>query len=853
MARVTVEDCVERVPNRFSLVLLAAHRARGIATGAELLVDRDNDKNPVVALREIADGVVEPEVLSEAMIGTLQRVDERTEAEEEAETLALLADPQHMHMSEQELGGQSLIPAAASGATTAQIAEAAKAKAHPRFLRQFELIDRVRSYDPTADEALLNRAYVYAMRMHGAQLRASGDPYFAHPIEVAGILTEYRLDTAAIVTALLHDVIEDTTATRADIAGLFGEEVAELVEGVTKLSRLELNSEQSRQAENLRKFILAISKDVRVLLVKLADRLHNMRTLHFIQKPAKRERIARETLEIYAPLARSIGCHKICSELEELAFAELNPSARNAIVRRLEQMRAAQGKAVSVVSGEIVQRLEGSSIEARVYGREKQPYSIWRKLQRKTVAFSQLSDIFAFRVVVDTEDDCYRTLGVIHRSWPCVPDRFKDYISTPKRNNYRSLHTTVVGPRGMRIEMQIRTDGMDRIAEEGVAAHWRYKDKSYGFDAEAAQEQGGRDPLINLRHLVQVLEHGGDSEDLVEHAKLEMYLDQVFVFTPKGKLISLPRGAMPLDFAYAVHTDVGDRAIGVKINGELKPLRTPLSNGDVVEVVTGPKPSHPADWRSLTVTGRARSAIRRHIRLVEKEEFVRLGRTSVDQTFARAGKSRADVTLRPALDRFAVASEDDLFVEVGRGRVAANLVLETVFPGLKESERAAAAARVRIADGRSARLFVRGGGVSSNTSLHFADCCSPVPGDRIVGILQPDESLAVHTIDCTRLAEFEDQDSLWRDLHWTAEAEQHTISRSRLAATVRDAPGVLGQVCTLIGEARGNIVNMRMHHRQSDFFDVDFDIDVIDARHITHIIAALRACPSVETVDRARG
>ena len=691
------------------------------------------------------------------------------------------------------------------------------------------------------------------MRMHGAQLRASGDPYFAHPIEVAGILTEYRLDTAAIVTALLHDVIEDTTATRADIAGLFGEEVAELVEGVTKLSRLELNSEQSRQAENLRKFILAISKDVRVLLVKLADRLHNMRTLHFIQKPAKRERIARETLEIYAPLARSIGCHKICSELEELAFAELNPSARNAIVRRLEQMRAAQGKAVSVVSGEIVQRLEGSSIEARVYGREKQPYSIWRKLQRKTVAFSQLSDIFAFRVVVDTEDDCYRTLGVIHRSWPCVPDRFKDYISTPKRNNYRSLHTTVVGPRGMRIEMQIRTDGMDRIAEEGVAAHWRYKDKSYGFDAEAAQEQGGRDPLINLRHLVQVLEHGGDSEDLVEHAKLEMYLDQVFVFTPKGKLISLPRGAMPLDFAYAVHTDVGDRAIGVKINGELKPLRTPLSNGDVVEVVTGPKPSHPADWRSLTVTGRARSAIRRHIRQGEKEEFVRLGRTSVDQTFARAGKSRADVTLRPALDRFAVASEDDLFVEVGRGRVAANLVLETVFPGLKESERAAAAARVRIADGRSARLFVRGGGVSSNTSLHFADCCSPVPGDRIVGILQPDESLAVHTIDCTRLAEFEDQDSLWRDLHWTAEAEQHTISRSRLAATVRDAPGVLGQVCTLIGEARGNIVNMRMHHRQSDFFDVDFDIDVIDARHITHIIAALRACPSVETVDRARG
>jgi GTP pyrophosphokinase/guanosine-3',5'-bis(diphosphate) 3'-pyrophosphohydrolase len=691
------------------------------------------------------------------------------------------------------------------------------------------------------------------MRMHGAQLRASGDPYFAHPIEVAGILTEYRLDTAAIVTALLHDVIEDTAATRDDIAGLFGEEVAELVEGVTKLSRLELNSEQTRQAENLRKFILAISKDVRVLLVKLADRLHNMRTLHFIQKPAKRERIARETLEIYAPLARSIGCHRICSELEELAFAELNPTARDAILRRLDQMRANQGRAVSAVSAEITQRLMDARVEARVYGREKQAYSIWRKLQRKTVAFSQLSDIYAFRVIVESEEDCYRSLGVIHRAWPCVPDRFKDYISTPKRNNYRSLHTTIVGPRGMRIEMQIRTDGMDRIAEEGIAAHWRYKDTSYGFDAEAAQQQGGRDPLINLRHLVQVLEHGGDAEDLVEHAKLEMFLDQVFVFTPKGKLISLPRGAMPLDFAYAVHTDVGDRAIGVKINGELKPLRTPLSNGDVLEVVTGPKPAMPPDWRSLTVTGRARSAIRRHIRQVEKEEFLRIGRSAIEQTFLRAGKSRADVSLRPALDRFATATEEDLYEAVGRGRVAGNLVLETVFPGLKDSERAAAAARVRIEDGKAARLYVRGGGIGGSTSLHFASCCSPVPGDRIVGILQPDDSIAVHTIDCTRLAEFEDEDALWRDLHWTSEAETHTISRTRLTATVRDAPGVLGQVCTLIGEAQGNIVNMRMHHRQSDFFDVDFDIDVIDARHITHITAALRACPSVETVDRVRG
>ena len=732
-------------------------------------------------------------------------------------------------------------------------AEPVKAAPRPKFLRQYELIDRVKSYDPTADEALLNRAYVYAMRMHGSQTRASGDPYFAHPIEVAGILTDYRLDTATIVTALLHDVIEDTAATREVIDTMFGEEIGELVEGVTKLSRLELNAEHVRQAENLRKFILAISKDVRVLMVKLADRLHNMRTLGFIKSADKRERIARETLDIYAPLARSIGCHRICSELEELAFEHMNPMARNAIVRRLEALRVAQGGAVAVVSGEISSRLEGSGIPARVFGREKHPYSIWRKLQRKSIGFSQLSDIYAFRVIVDTEDDCYRALGVIHRAWSSVPERFKDFISTPKRNNYRSLHTTIVGPKGMRIEMQIRTEAMDRIAEEGVAAHWRYKDSSYGFDAEAAEAEGGRDPLVNLRHLVQVLEHGGDAEELVEHAKLEMFLDQVFVFTPKGRVIGLPRGAMPLDFAYAVHSDVGDTTAGVKINGELRPLRTVLQNGDVVEIIRGPKPVAWTEWRSLTVTGRARSAIRRHIRQSEREEFGRLGRASVDETFARAGKSRAHVQMKATLERFGVATEDELFVAIGRGRVTANQVLDTVFPGLKAAERAAATERQRIEDGPNARSFVRGAGIAAGAALHFAECCSPVPGDRIVGIAQDDNQVSVHTIDCAVLAQFEDRDDLWRDMHWTAQAEQATLSTTRLNATIRDAPGVLGQVCTIIGEAGGNIVNMRMHHRQSDFFDVDLDVEVRDAKHLTLIAAALRACPPVEKIERAKG
>ena len=720
-------------------------------------------------------------------------------------------------------------------------------------MRQYELIERVKSYDPTADENLLNRAYVYGMRMHGSQLRASGDPYFAHPIEVAGILTEYRLDTAAIVTALLHDVIEDTNATRADIAAMFGDEVAELVEGVTKLSKLELTAERTRQAENLRKFILAISKDVRVLLVKLADRLHNMRTLHFIDKPAKRERIARETLDIYAPLARSIGMHRICTELEELSFEQLNPTARDAILKRLEALRASQGQAVAMVSGEISYQLGRAGMNARVFGREKQPYSIWRKLQRKSVGFSQLSDIYAFRVILDTEDECYRALGVAHRTWPSVPDRFKDYISTPKRNNYRSIHTTVVGPKGVRIELQIRTDHMDRVAEEGVAAHWRYKDKSYGFDAAAAQADGGRDALNNIRQLAQVMGHGGEPDEIVEHAKLEMFLDQTFVFTPKGGLISLPKGAMPLDFAYAVHTDVGDTTVGVKINGELRPLRTPLLNGDVVEVIRGPKPETPPDWRSLTVTGRARSAICRHIKNAEKGEFARLGKATVEQTFVRAGKALADVALRSVLERFAVPTEEELFEAVQRGGISPTDILQAVFPGLKPEEMAAAAARRRIEDGKEAALYVSGSGLTPGVSLHFAECCSPVPGDRIVGISQPNRGLAVHTIDCPRLAEYEDREELWRDLHWTPEADRATLSRARLTATVRNAPGVLGVVCTAIGDAGGNIVNLRMHHRQHDFFDVDIDVDVRDARHLTNISAALRACPSVEEVERTQG
>ncbi|MBP2158412.1 GTP pyrophosphokinase/guanosine-3',5'-bis(diphosphate) 3'-pyrophosphohydrolase [Asticcacaulis solisilvae] len=721
----------------------------------------------------------------------------------------------------------------------------------PKFLRQVELIERVAAYDPTVDEALLNRAYVYAMRMHGAQLRASGDPYFAHPIEVAGILTDYKLDAAAIATALLHDTIEDTPATREEIASKFGDEIASLVEGVTKLTRLELQSEYTKQSENLRKFILAISKDIRVLLVKLADRLHNMRTLHFVA-PEKRERISRETLEVYAPLARSIGCNRFATELEDLAFSHINPMAHAAIILRLKEMREEKGDAIRAIARDIAGKLEKGGIFARVLGREKSPYSIWKKLQRKSIGFAQLSDIYAFRVVMSDVDECYRALGILHRVWPCVQDRFKDFISTPKANNYRSLHTTVVGHKGTRIEMQIRTEEMDRIAEEGVAAHWGYKNQTYGFDEEAATADGGRNPMNSLRNIVSIAESGGDSEDWVEHAKMEMYTDQVFVFSPKGKLISLPRGAMPLDFAFAVHTEVGETAIGCLINGEHRPLRTVLQNGDQVEILNGHEARVNQDWFSLTVTGKARSAIRRHIRQRERDDFVTVGRTALMRAAAQVEKRIDDISWRPALERFNVATEDELMELCGRGKIPPVKILEAIFPGLKMPLRLSTETLTRIRDGEGGQAFVRGSALSERQRVIFSRCCHPVPGDRIIGIVE-DDGCHVHSIECETLEALEAEKDRWIDLHWTLNAEKNTLSVARIRVTMQNKPGVLGQACTLIGEAKGNIVDIHIAPKQMDYLEIDFDIEVMDARHITNISAALRASQMIESVDRMRG
>ncbi len=549
------------------------------------------------------------------------------------------------------------------------------------MMRQFELVERVKAYDPDADEDLLNRAYVFGVKAHGNQKRDSGDPYFSHPLEVAGILTDLNLDEATIVTALLHDTIEDTEASYEEIEKQFGREIADLVDGVTKLSKLELQSEETKQAENFRKFMLAMSHDVRVLLVKLADRLHNMRTLKSIKKVDRRKRIATETMEIYAPLAGRMGMQNFRDELEDLAFEEINPEMRTSVMKRLAEFRKTTSAVTERLAQTLKRKLSEYGIEASVSGREKKPYSIWRKMEEKGQTFDQLSDIFALRVTVGTIEDCYRALGVIHSTWRHVPGRFKDYISLPKTNSYRSLHTEIFGPENQRIELQIRTEEMHEISERGIAAHWSYKDKLNG-----GRPLANIDAYESLRSLIESLKVGDTPEEFLEHTRLELFQDQVFCFTPKGQLIALPRGATPIDFAYAVHTDVGDTCVGAKIDGRHVPLSTKLKNGNSVEIIRSPKQGPSAVWESMVVTGKARSAIRRYLKNAERLEHQRMGRAILEKAFRDAGQEFSEKSLAAALKKLKLAKADDVYAHLAEGLVSAADVVKAVFPGLKAEE-----------------------------------------------------------------------------------------------------------------------------------------------------------------------
>lgn len=706
------------------------------------------------------------------------------------------------------------------------------------MMRQYELVERVRGYDPTVDEEALNRAYVFSMKAHGSQTRASGDPYFSHPVEVAGILTEYRLDTASIVTGLLHDTVEDTVATIDEIQRLFGDEVARLVDGVTKLSKLELQSPDTRHAENFRKLLLAISEDIRVLLVKLADRVHNMRTLHYISDPEKRARIARETMDIYVPLAERIGIQDIKEELEEMAFRELYPEVAESIENRLEFLKEQGEDIVKRISGEIKRVLAEADIECWISGRTKRPVSIWRKMQRKNVEYEQLTDIIAFRVVVASVEDCYRALGVIHTQYRMIPGEFDDYISTPKLNGYQSLHTALIGPEMHRIEIQIRTTQMHEVAELGVAAHWQYKQG-------AALTEGKRYHWV--RQLLDILENSTNPDEFLEHTKLEMFPDEVFCFTPKGEIINLPQGATVIDFAYAVHSEIGDRCVGARINGKMAPLRTEIGNGDQVEILTSADGTPSPTWEQLVVTGKARARIRRYVRGERREEFTKLGQAMLDRAFRDVGYSNDQEPSQAALDKFDAESMDDLISLVGSGEATVPEVVAALVPEefLKKAAKESGQELPERANWQSAEIPIRG--LTDGMAVHHAKCCHPLPGDRIVGILTPGKGVAIHTKDCETLESFADTPERWIDVGWDI-GPATLVGRIKLV--VANETGALGSLTTVIGQNQANINNLKFTSRSTDFFDMMIDIEVRDTHHLNDIVAALRATPGVTSVDR---
>ncbi len=695
------------------------------------------------------------------------------------------------------------------------------------MLRQYELVEKVLEYDPTADEAMLNRAYVYTVQKHGTQKRASGDPYFSHPVEVAGLMTDLKLDQSTIITALLHDTVEDTLATIEDIEAHFGTEVARLVDGVTKLSKIETMPENERAAENLRKFLLAMSEDIRVLLVKLADRLHNMRTLHFIRSPDKRKRIARETMDIYAPLAERVGMYEYMHEMQALAFRELEPEAYATITDRLEQLRSQDGGQVDAIAFTIKQRLAEAGLKVEVYGREKHPYSIWHKMAERHVSFEQVTDIMAFRVLTETEEDCYRALGVLHTTWQFIPGKFKDYISTPKSNGYRSIHTSLMYENSMRVEVQVRTRQMHRVNEFGLAAHWAYK------------QAGKPDGQVGwLRDLIEIVDASHDAEELLEHTKLAIYQDRIFAFTPKGALFQLPKGASAVDFAFAVHTNLGLATVGAKINGRHMPLRTPLGNGDVVEIIKSPSAEPQLSWLGFVVTGKARAAIRRAVRMKERAEVATIGSKLFDEIAARVPAKIGKKAIRAAVERLGMDEPDDLMYAIGAAKLSDREVMEALVPGctagFEDDEQWSRRERV---------ISIRG--LTPGVAFELAQCCHPVPGDRIVGIRRKGETVLVHAIDCLELANGIDSD--WIDLAW---GNRSVGAVGQLSVTIYDRIGTLAEMAGIFAQNKANVTTLAQSQLDPPFVTYDIEVEVQDLAHLSRILSALRASDAVAQAER---
>ncbi len=733
-------------------------------------------------------------------------------------------------------------------------------------MRQYELVERVASYNKNVDEALLNKAYVYAMQKHGSQFRASGDPYFSHPLEVAAILTDLKLDEETIAVALLHDTIEDTDATRKEIDSKFGERIGALVEGLTKINRLELVSKKAQQGENLRRLLLAVSQDIRVLLVKLADRLHNMRTLHHM-KIVKRGRIAQETMEIYAPLAGRMGMQSMRDELEELSFSHINPEAHSAVKIHLDELAEKNKGLISLITTELSEKLQQKNIEAIVSNRQKRPFSVSRKMEKKGVAFEQLSDIYGFRIIVKNVEDCYAALGLVHTTWSFVPSRLKDYISTPKQNGYKSIHTTVIGPSSQRVELQIRTGQMHEIATYGVAAHAIYKDIGSGISNEI-------EAYATLRLTIEQLAHSSNPEDFLEHTKLELFLDQVFCFTPKGRIIALPNGATPIDFAYAVHTDVGNSCVGCKINGRIMPVISELQNGDEVDIIRSKSQAPPSAWESVVVTGKARAAIRRASRLAVRLQYSSLGARILERKYEKAGKIFDRVDLDIALPKLGRETAEDILSDVGRGHLSAGDVLQAHFPDFQEDRshtspalkeegwfglKTGAGLLFKIPGLRARTRKKRGSknstipirGIKDDLSVRFAQSGGAVPGDKIVGILEPGRGITIYRAQSSELRKFDGNQDDWIDVQWDIVADNCERFPAKIKLSALNEPGTLATIANTIASNDSNIQNMVMSAKADDFTDMAIDLEVWDLKHLEQIITQLSKKPAVRKIVRS--
>ncbi len=716
------------------------------------------------------------------------------------------------------------------------------------MIRQFEIIEKIKSYDAYANEDLLNKAYVFSMKAHGSQKRASGDPYFLHPLEVAGILTDLKLDWRTIVTALLHDTVEDTVATLEEIEKLFGEDIADLVDGVTKLSKIEQQSVKKTQAENFRKFLLAMSKDIRVLLVKLADRLHNMRTLHHIKSEEKRLRIAKETMDIFAPLAGRIGLQNMRNELESLSFSFTHPKELSTIQSRLNFLQDEGKEVVQGIIETLKKTVTDAGVKAEISGRQKNPYSIWKKIQIKNIPFESLSDIIAFRILVPNIDECYKILGIIHNAYAAVSSRFKDYISTPKPNNYKSIHTTVLIPPYQRVEVQIRTSEMHREAELGVAAHWVYKEVDKPTQKDASRYEW-------IRSLLDILDQAEDPDQFLEHTKMEMFRDEVFCFSPNGDIVTLPKGSSPVDFAYAVHSDVGNQCAGSKINGKLMPLRTKLHNGDQVEILTSPHHEPSPTWDRFVITGKAHAHIRRFIRNKEKVQYRNLGHAMLLKKARKFKILFKEKDLKAHLSSFKVTTLEEIYILIGKAAKCAQKVLESVYPETfniekrKTTKNLSTLSSVHKNTKTNDESIING--LITRMAIHFAKCCYPIPGDTISGAISTGKGVVIHRESCKTLEQFSDNPEKVLDLDWDQKAKNGKVYLAHLHIIIENSPGKLGALTTFMGGSGANISNLHMLSRSSDFVDIHMDIDVANTQELESIVALLRTTKLVSEVSRA--